>query len=310
MIYGLRVSIVAAATDESAEFPGWTVDAGIQKTSTKDDIRRNRSPKKKFLRISSTIVCKEGLEMVKPDAKIPMYTVIHNVMDLREIQGDVPKYGDGKISESELSSSATLIEASSLGEGDVFCENLRIWNLGSNVWQKNNSHLTFLAQNGVNQLVQFLQVGINENEDEKNQKTFRTRAALETEQFGTELLLLLHKRNGDATRSGGSIEEDKDMIPFKNTGDTQTPMTNFGQLVFSALINDLSVDERLHRSDLPEWSLNFPGSLEENHLMIKTITPFPAPIRRHYHMVNPHAGPFHYFHTQRKNYSYLRNHEP
>mmetsp|Transcript_14268 Transcript_14268/g.23293 ORF Transcript_14268/g.23293 Transcript_14268/m.23293 type:complete len:101 (-) Transcript_14268:801-1103(-) len=100
------------------------------------------------------------------------------------------------------------------------------------------------------------------------------------------------------------------MIPFKNTGDTQTPMTNFGQLVFSALINDLSVDERLHRSDLPEWSLNFPGSLEENHLMIKTITPFPAPIRRHYHMVNPHAGPFHYFHTQRKNYSYLRNHEP
>jgi len=220
------------------------------------------------------------------------------------------------------------------GEGDVSCPFLRIWPLERNVWQRNDAHAAFLERKGIEKMVQFLSwdpdaaEGQHLEEDEKSDRkhgegkkedddddsetevgsgyTYRVRKSLESEEFGTELMLLLQHRDDEEGGVAALDDSQKRLLPGAGSGvpfaDGKAGETrDFTELVMSHLINELGVEKRAIKVGPPAWSLFLSGTPEENFLCVKTVTPFPSapPLPgSKIALLNPHAGPSHYFHTQ------------
>mmetsp|Transcript_14578 Transcript_14578/g.22120 ORF Transcript_14578/g.22120 Transcript_14578/m.22120 type:complete len:1974 (+) Transcript_14578:73-5994(+) len=191
------------------------------------------------------------------------------------------------------------------GEGDIMNEYLRIWDLKNNVWQSNDSHTTFLKNKGVQRMASFLSLS-RDGLDSKSLRSFstsssvtsrskfssRVRKALESEDFGTELIMLLRKGTSSKLAKSERMEVKSNR--------------KFGSLVTKALINDLYVDIRVKSSGQQSWSLFLNGTPSEKLVCINSITPFPSPPPLPGHsleIANPHASHVHYFHTQQKTLS-------
>lgn len=192
------------------------------------------------------------------------------------------------------------------GGGDVVREYLRVWALDKNVWTHNETHAEFLDKKGIEKMVAFLtrrdgvamaelaMAKVATPSDKKSpDPQSAVRAGLESDAFGTELLLQL--------RPGGLHEAQQSRR--RNGGKSRTAPKSLESQLMRTLIHAESIS--ICENDIvgqPPWGLFLGNGLpEEQRIATLSILPLrtPPPLAGHAPgRVNPHAGICHAFHTR------------
>mmetsp|Transcript_39442 Transcript_39442/g.66123 ORF Transcript_39442/g.66123 Transcript_39442/m.66123 type:complete len:1933 (+) Transcript_39442:109-5907(+) len=176
---------------------------------------------------------------------------------------------------------------------DIIRSCLRMWNLNVNIWQENTAHSDFLDLKGIETLTQFA------SKTQANDIPFSpTRDLLKSQQFGTELMLLLN--NDKPTLDGPTLPESH--LSFNQV----LQRTFINPLMGGDMANDVDYADALKmiltdRNDTgtPAWNQFLVYSKEENTLSIQTMNPFQEPYAVKHQSVfrpNPHASEDYMFH--------------